>query len=184
MRFVIFDFCHSCLLYTSGTEGKPEPTGIVTALEKEENTPQVVTYAGTEPTYKEITDARSKIKSGYSAGLAIYANSTTIWTKLANILDANERPIFIPDLATGGLYRVLGMPVKEDDSMKDGEILMSNASTGYSMNINKEMTMLPEDHVKERKTDYCGYAIADGNAVTTKAHALMKPRAVQTNPGE
>lgn len=157
-----------------GGSGKPEPTGVVTALEKETNTPQIVEYTTAEPTYKDLITARSKIKSGYSAGLAIYANSTTIWTQLANILDSNKRPIFMPDPATGGMYRVLGMLIKEDDSMKDGEILMSNADRGYSMNINKEMTMLPEEHVKERKTDYCGYAIADGNAVTTKAHALLK----------
>ena len=36
------------------------------------------------------------------------------------------------------------------------------------------MTMIPEEHVKERKTDYCGYAIMDGNVLTTKAHALLK----------
>ncbi len=157
-----------------GTEGKPEPTGICTALEKEEGTPQIVEYSGTEPTYKEITTARSKIKGGYAAGLGIYANSTTIWTQIANIVDSNKRPIFVPDPTAGGAYRVLGMLVKEDDSMNDGEILMSNAEAGYSMNINKEVTMLPEDHIKARKTDYCGYAIADGNVTTTKAHALLK----------
>ena len=159
------------------TEGKPEPTGIVTALEKEVDTPQIVEYEGTEPTYKEITTARSKIKGGYTAGLAIYANSTTIWTQIANILDANKRPIFVPDPTSGGAYRVLGMLVKEDDSMNDGEILMSNAEAGYSMNINKEVTMLPEEYIKERKTDYCGYAIVDGNITTTKAHALLKKKA-------
>lgn len=156
------------------TEGKPEPVGIVTALEKEADTPQVVVYTGTEPTYKEITTARSKIKGGYAAGLRIYANTTTIWTQLANIVDGNKRPIFVPDPTSGGAYRVLGMLVKEDDSMNDGEILMSNPEAGYQMNINKEVTMLPEDHVKARKTDYCGYAIADGNVTTTKAHALLK----------
>lgn len=153
---------------------KPEPVGIVTALEKEKDTPQIVTYTGDAPTYKDITTARSKIKSGYNKGLFAYANATTIWTGLANILDENKRPIFIPDPTSGGLYRVLGVLVKEDDSMKDGEILFSNPDRGYAMNINKEVTMLPEEHIKERKTDYCGYAIADGNATTTKAHALLK----------
>ena len=58
--------------------------------------------------------------------------------------------------------------------MSDGEILFSNASDGYHMNVNKEMTVMTEDHVKARKTDYCAYAIMDGNVVTTKAHALLK----------
>ena len=158
----------------SADKNKPEPVGTVTALMQQENTPQVVRYKkGTSPTYQNILEARAKINSGYSGGLKIYANSTTIWTKLANIVDANKRPIFLSDPTGNGQIRILGMVVKEDDSMKDGEILFSNPSDGYHMNINKEMTMMTEDHVKDRKTDYCGYAIMDGNIVTEKAHALL-----------
>ncbi len=157
-----------------GSNGKPEPTGTVTALLNAEGTPQVVRYKkGESPTYKNILDARSKVNSGYSTNLKIYANSTTIWTKLASIVDANKRPIFLADPTGNGQIRILGMAVKEDDSMEDGEILISNPSDGYHMNINQEMTMMTEEHVKERKTDYCGYAIMDGNIVTDKAHALL-----------
>lgn len=156
-------------------EGKKhEPTGVVTALKAETDTPQVVTYtAGTVPTYTDIITTRSKIKSGYGAGLSIYANSNTIWTKLAAIVDANKRPLFVADPTTAGAFRILGMLIEEDDSMSDGEILLSNAEDGYHLNINKEMSVLTEDHVKERTTDYCGYAIMDGNVVTTRAHALL-----------
>ena len=154
--------------------GKPEPTGTVTALLAEEGTPQVVTYTkGSVPTWKELTSARAKVKSGYGAGLAVYANSTTIWTILANILDQNKRPIFMTDAASG-VNKVLGAVVKEDDSMLGGEILFSNAYEGYHTNVNKEMTVMTEEHVKERKADYCAYAIMDGNVTTTKAHALLK----------
>lgn len=165
-----------------GTEDKkkPEPTGVVTALTKEEGTPQVIEYDKV-PTFANITAARALIKSGYSTGLRIYANSSTIWNKIANIVDANKRPIFMQDPTSGG-YRVLGMEVKEDDSMGEGEILISNAFAGYHANINKEMTMMTEDHVKDRKTDYCGYAIMDGNAITNKAHALLKLKS-QTDTG-
>lgn len=156
----------------TATAGKPEPTGVVTALTAEVNTPQIIEYTGI-PTFADITAARALIKSGYSAGLKIYANSSTIWNKIANIVDANKRPIFMTDPTSGG-YRVLGMEVKEDDSMADGEILLSNAFGGYHANINKEMTMISEDHGKERQTDYCGYAIMDGNIITSKAHALLK----------
>lgn len=155
-------------------KSKPEPVGTVTALMQQENTPQVVRYKkGASPTYQNILTARALINSGYSGGLKIYANSTTIWTKLASIVDTNKRPIFLSDPTGNGQIRILGMEVKEDDSMQNGEILFSNPSDGYHMNINKEMTMIPEDHVKERKTDYCGYAIMDGNILTEKAHALL-----------
>lgn len=159
----------------SASGGKPEPMGTVTALLAEDGTPQVVEYAnGGVPTYAQLLLARSKVKSGYGAGLKMYANSTTIWNKIAAMVDGDGRPLFVPDPVSGGAYRVLGMPVAEDDSMKDGEILLSNTKEGYHLNINKEMTVMPEDHVKERKTDYCGYAIMDGNVLTTKAHALLK----------
>lgn len=155
-------------------KNKPEPIGTVTALLSEEGTPQVVRYAKDKGiTYTNILETRSRIKSGYASDLKIYANSTTIWTKLAGIVDANKRPIFIPDPTGNGKIRILGILVEEDDSMKTGEVLFSNANAGYHMNINKEMSMMTEEHVKKRNTDYCGYAIMDGNIVTSEAHALL-----------
>lgn len=149
----------------------PEPLGVVTALKKEEGTPQVVEYTAEALSYKELTRTRGLIKSGYNA--AVYANSNTIWNELANVVDANGRPIFVADAINGGVYKVLGCVVKEDGSMEDGEILFSDAKRGYHANINKQVTVSTEEHIKERTTDYCGYAIADGAPVTHKAHALL-----------
>lgn len=169
---------------------KPEPTGVVTALINEPDRPQIITYAkGSIPKYENFTAARSKIKSGYGAGLKLYANSNTIWNVIANVQDTNKRPIFSLDPREGGGFKVLGMPCMEDDSMQDGEILFSNAEDGYHMNINKEISMMTEEHVKDRKTDYCGYAIMDGNIVTSKAHALLTyaenlPAVTQTETSE
>lgn len=148
---------------------KPEPIGIVPALKEEGN--QVVTYS--ELAYTDITKARSLIKSGYATGLKAYANAATIWGVLANVVDNNNRPIFIPDQTAGGVYRILGMPVAEDASLADGDILISNAARGYQANINKQITVVTEDHAKTRTTDYVGYAILDGAPLTYKAHALL-----------
>lgn len=161
----------------TGDTFKPEPMGTVTALEKEANTPQIVEYVAGSLKYTDLTKARGKIKSGYAAGLNVYANSNTIWNELANIQDENGRPILMADVANGGVYRVLSMIVKEDDSMKDGEILMSNPQAGCVANINKDISMTTEDHAKARTTDYCGYAIVDMNITTSKAHALLKVKA-------
>lgn len=157
----------------SANEFKPEPLGIVTALEKEASTPQVLTYTKGALGYKDITSARAKIKVGANE-LKIYANSTTIWNELANIVDGNGKPIFIPDPVNNGIYRILGMMVKEDDSMLDGEVLFSSPFVGYLANVNKEMSVMTEEHVKARTVDYCGYAIVDGGVTSTKAHALLK----------
>ncbi len=157
---------------------KPEPVGTVTALLDEEGTPQVVEYAnGAVPKYDDIVKARARIKSGYGAGLKIYANARTIWEKIAMIQDQNKRPLFVPDVTGQAAFRILGMQVKEDDSMNDGEILFSNPADGYHLNINKEISMVTEDHAKLRKTDYVSYGIMDGNILTSKAHALLKEAA-------
>lgn len=154
---------------------KPEPMGVVTALEKQDGTPQIVTYTEDGLSYDNIVDARAKIKGGYASGLNVYANADTIWTQLAKVKDKNDRPLFVPDVVNGtGVGRILGCVVKEDDSMKVGEILFSNPQRGYTANVNKEITVMTEQHAKDRKTDYCSYAIVDGNVVTYKAHALLK----------
>lgn len=157
----------------TANEFKPEPLGVVTALKKEEGTPQVATYVKNSLTYKDIINTRARVKIGAS-GLKIYANNQTIWNELAGIVDGVGKPMFVPDPVNSGVYRILGMEVKEDASFADGEILMSNADVGYLSNVNKEMSVLPEEHVKERTVDYCAYAIVDGGATTTKAHAMLE----------
>ncbi len=171
----------------TGESFKPEPMGVVTALEKQKDTPQIVTYKQGSLTYDDIVKARALIKGGYAAGLAIYAKADTIWTQMATIKDNNGRPILISDVVNGqGVIRVLGIPVKEDDSMSEGEILFSNPSRGYSANVNKEISVTTENHAKLRNTDYCAYAIVDGGVISYKAHALLKADGTvnTTNAGE
>lgn len=150
---------------------KPEPLGIVTALKKDAD--HKVTYTKGSLTYENITAARALVKSGYSNGLTVYANSATIWGVLANVKDTTGRPIFINDQTTGGVYRILGTPVKEDASLADGDILFSNAAAGYQVNINKQIEVSTERHEKARTIDYCGYAVVDGAPLTLNAHALL-----------
>lgn len=163
---------------------KPQPKGIVTALEAETDTPQIVTYDPdntTTPdplTYDKLAIAMGKIKSAYKSGAVIYAQSTTIWNELALLKDSMGRPLLIPDVTSGGVGRIFGLPVKEDDSVAEGEVLMGNVARGYAINVNEDMTMYTEDHIKERKTDYMSYAIVDGDVLTTKAFALIKKVAV------
>lgn len=152
---------------------KAEPLGVVTALEKEDKTPQVGTYAKGKLAYTDLTATRAKVKVGANE-LKVYANGNTIWNEMANVVDANKKPIFVPDPVNTGIYRLFGMEVKQDDSMNDGEILMSSPYVGYLANVNREMSVMTEEHVKARTVDYCGYAIVDGGVTSTKAHALLK----------
>lgn len=157
-----------------------EPEGIETALLAEDGTPQVVTYDpdhATTPvplTYAKVTEAVGKIHSSYLAGCSIYATNATIWNRLATLVDENGRPLFIPDVTSGGVGRIFGMVVKPDAGITAGNILIGNANKGYIMNTNEPMSVATEEHVKARTVDYAAYTIVDGAVMDTKAFALIQ----------
>lgn len=153
-----------------------EPEGVETALLAEDSTPQIVTYTG-ELSYATITEAIAKIHSSYLAGAAIYANNATVWGKLANIMDGNKRPLFVPDVNGGGVGRIFGMVVKPDAGVSDGAILVGNAFQGLTFNVNEPLSITTEDHAKQRLTDYVAYAVVDGGVVDTKAFAMIRDTA-------
>lgn len=152
---------------------KAQPKGIATELVAEASTPQVITYTE-KITYDNMLSLMSKIKSGYINGSSFYANNSTIWNELATIKDEDGKSIFIPDATLGGVGRIFGVTVKEEDGCANGQVLLGNVQKGYVMNINENMTIYTDDHVKARTTDYMGYALIDGDVVTTKSFALLK----------
>lgn len=159
--------------FVRGKDTKKYPQGVITAIEAEESTPQKVAYKADGLTYKDITAAMAKIKSGYMSGSKIYANNATIWGTLANILDGQNRPLFAPDVTAGGVGRIFGLPVVEEDAMNDGEILIGNMSAGYKENVSEPMKLVTDQHAKPRKTDFVGYEVHDGGVIDEKAFAYM-----------
>ncbi len=161
-------------LGTSVTQGSGnnEPTGIITALKNKADQKLSVAKTG-ELTYSELLKAIAKVHSSYKTGTKIYANSTVIWTVLANVLDGNGRPFFEATAGQDGVGNALGFVVKEDASLKNDEILIGNPSQGYVFNVNEEMSMTTEDHAKARNTDFVAYMIADGNVLDEKAFAIL-----------
>ena len=158
---------------------KPEPLGIETALLAEDNTPQVITYNPNATTpgplaYEDFTAAIGKIHSSYLAGTAIYANNATIWEQLANLKDSTGRPLFIPDLTSGGVGRMWGFAVKTDAGVSNDTVIIGNPNKGYVLNTNEPMSLATEEHVKTRTVDYAAYTIVDGGLLDTKAFALIK----------
>lgn len=152
---------------------KAEPLGIKTALLAEAGMPQVVEYTDA-PTYRNFTAAMGILHSAYAAGAKIYARSTTIWNEIANLTDANARPYFVADVSAGGVGRIFGLPVQPDAAIPEGEILIGNLNAGYVANINEDITMYMEDHIRQRLTDYMGYAIVDGGPQDNAAFVVMR----------
>ena len=152
--------------------------GIETALEGR-HTPQVVTYNPDADTpdplaYEDFTAAIGKIHSSYQSGCAIYANNATIWNQLANLTDSTGRPLFIPDLTSGGVGRMWGFVVKADAGVSNDTVIIGNPNKGYVLNISEPMSLATEEHVKARTVDYAAYTIVDGGLLDNKAFALIK----------
>ena len=157
----------------TAAEHKPEPLGVATALQTAGNEKRIVEYT-TAPTYANLTALFSKVKSAYKK--TVYATNDFIWSVLANIKDKNDRPYFIPDTTAGGVGRLFGAVVKEDDSVPADMLLLGDASA-YTMNFNEDMTLDTEENKKKRTTSYLGYAIADGAPEDLDAFALLKKKA-------
>lgn len=155
---------------------KPEPKGILTALGAEASTPQIVTFDDSTDAldYDKVTDVMGKLKSGYLSGAVFYAKNATIWGRLAKIKDEEGKPMFVTDPTGAGVGRLFGVLVKEEDSIPADAVLLANVAKGYVCNVNENMTMYQEDHVLDRETDYMGYAIVDGDVLTTKAFVYLK----------
>ncbi|AJD92035.1 hypothetical protein JMA_27180 [Jeotgalibacillus malaysiensis] len=157
-----------------------EPNGVETELLAEAGTPQVVTYDSDNATtpvplsYAKLTEAIGKIHSSYLSGAAIYASNGTIWSELANLMDEQGRPLFIPDVTSGGVGRMFGMVVKPDAGVSAGSVLIGNANRGYVFNTNEAMRMASQTDVANRTTIYAAYGVYDGDVLDTKAFALIQ----------
>lgn len=162
----------------AGDTFKPEPRGIKTVLAAEADTPQIKEYVVADGVkFTDLTGVMAAIHSSYN-GVSIYANNTTIWNLLANIVDGQGRPMFIADVMAGGVGRLFGRTIKPDATIPAGEILVGDLMGGYVANINEDITMYREDHVRARLTDYMGYAIVDGDVRDTKAFVILQAEVV------
>lgn len=158
--------------YVRGAGDAKNPMGVITALEKETKTPQKI--SSKEITYETLTGAMAKVRSNAVNGAKIYANNGVIWGVLANIKDTQGRPIFIPDVTANGVGRIFGVPVMEEDALKENEILIGNFRIGYKDNVQEAMKLVTETHAKARTTDFVAYEVHDSGVIDNKAFAYIK----------
>lgn len=156
---------------------KAQPTGVITALNAETSTPRVLTYSASSTSAQKeavIRQMLGKLKTGYKAGAAFYAKSDFVWNVLAGIQDSDGRSYFVPDCTAGGVGRIFGVPVKEEDAIPDDILLLGNFDRGYIVNFNKDVTLLTQDDHKNVKTSYTAYGIVDGKPRLNEAFVLLK----------
>lgn len=162
----------------NGTNTQKSFNGVITVLKAQASTPQIVTYAkGTNITYAHLTQAMGKVSSEFHAGIAIYANSTTVWEQLANITAQDGKPMFIADVTGSGVARLFGKPVKVDAGLPDGVVVVGNAVEGYAINTQLQLNVKTQEELRTRKTLISGLTILDGQVTREDALALIAPNA-------
>lgn len=155
--------------------GTGEPKGLITELKAEATTPQIVEYTkGSVPTYENLTQLMTKVHPTYVSGAKIYANNNTIWLKLANIVDGENRPVFIPDATSSGVGRLFGYTVVMDGGLSDGQILFANGEAGMVQNTNEALSIQSQKDLTSRETIYLGYMVTDWAVLDNKAFGLLE----------
>lgn len=164
--------------------GVDQPTGIKTALNADdEGKKQILNYTG-QIKYADMTSLISTLYSSYTNGACFYATNGTVWNQLANIVDGNGRPYFIPDTTSGGVGRLFGYVVKADAGVDEGDLLFGNVTSGVVKNQNAPLSITTETHAKAREDDYVAYTVVDANVLDKKALAILTPKVAATTPAK
>ncbi len=79
------------------------------------NTNQILNTASTGFTYKNVIDLIALLPAAYDAEAKFLVNKKTLYGQIANILDKNDRPIFVESTAEGVPGKIMGYPVVVDD---------------------------------------------------------------------
>ena len=79
------------------------------------NTNQILNTATTGYTYKNVIDLIALLPAGYDAEAKFLTNKATLYGKIANILDGQNRPIFVESPEAGLQGRIMGYPVVVSD---------------------------------------------------------------------
>jgi len=151
--------------------GTNQMKGVLTVLASV--TSQNGTYPATGLTYASITGAIAKLGAKHVKNAVIYVDNNTLWNGLANLMDLNGRPLFVPDVNGGGVGRILGIPVKVDTAMPVDTILFADAS-GYLINTQEALSVESSRDIKNRKTGFSAYTVLDGNVTHEKAFSILK----------
>lgn len=160
-------------VYTGDASTELEFEGVIKVLETAKQSEK---YSGAIA-FEVVTRAMGKLASQFQNGAAVYVNNSTLWNKLAAIVDTTNRPIFITDASAGGVGRLFGMPVKVDGGCPDGVVVIGKPSNGYAVNTNKALAIDSAKDLKSRSTQFLGHAVMDGKVTDERAFVAIIPEA-------
>ena len=128
-----------------------------------------------EGDYVDFTKAMGLLKRGYSAGAKFAMNSATLYSAVYGLVDANGRPMFIPDVTGEHNGRILGKQVIIDDYIEDNEIILGDFKyMAYNMPVGITVESSRESSFRSALIDYRAVAVADTKPLLADAFVKIK----------
>lgn len=133
----------------------------------------------TAVTYDELVSLMSSVDNAYgnTERGAFMMNSATL-AAVMKIADKNGRPIFLTDLQTGSVSRILGRKVIINESMPDIAAGAKPIAFGdfkyYHLRMVRgiRLTVFKEKYADKLQVGFMGHVRADGNLVDAGTHPV------------
>lgn len=116
----------------------------------------VTSAAVGEIAFKDVANAFSNLKNA-NGQVVVYAARTTVYRQLVGMVDSNKRPIFQLNAQNGAEGTLIGAPVKVEDSVADGVLLIGYPKNVVGNMIQDIMIESAKD-IKKHVITYSGYA--------------------------
>lgn len=105
-------------------------------------------------------------------GVNIYTNNASLYGGIAKMEGAEGRLSFIPNYKESISGYVLGKPIKEEDALAEGEILILDPDQ-FIYNVVQDIMIERDKDIKKHVHTISGFAIAEGTMLNDKAGALI-----------
>lgn len=102
----------------------------------------------------------------------VYANNATLWGKMYSMVGADGRQAFIPNYQDNVSGQLLGMPVKLEDALGAGEVLILDPNQ-YIENVVQDLLIERDKNIKTHTHTISGLVIAGGTLTNDKAGVLI-----------
>ena len=154
--------------------GTGQPTGFNASSITWDASNSVTVAKASALTYENVVDLEALVGEDYINNAVFVMNRKTL-AAVMKLKDDNKRPLFERAVEDGFRGYLIGIPVKLDKNIADGEMLLGDFKAGYVMNFAKqiEFASSKEAGFASGNTIYRGLALVDGKP-TGVAGAVVK----------
>ena len=130
--------------------------------------------AGAAVDFDDLITAVGLLKRGYANGAKWAMNNKTLYGQIYSLLDGLGKPVFVQDLQSEKIGKILGFEVVIDDNLADDVILFGNFNyMGYNLPEGIMVEVSTQSSFKSGRIDYRAMAIADCKPIVAEAFVKL-----------